>query len=123
MPLQTGRKPYLLPNLTKSSYLTILESDMLKTPTHQRQRGQGLSEYIIIVALIAVAAIGAVGFFGGTISNQVGAMAKEMSGQNADTEIEAAGTAADSSAGAAGSRGLADYNEGNTNNTGGGDGG
>ncbi|MBL4672395.1 MAG: hypothetical protein JKX81_09060 [Arenicella sp.] len=84
----------------------------------QKQKGQGLSEYIIIVALIAVAAIGAVGFFGGTVSNQVAAMAQEMSGQNADTEIDAAGTSADSSASSAGPRGLADYNEGNSNNSG-----
>jgi Flp pilus assembly pilin Flp len=33
------------------------------------ERGQGMTEYILIVALIAVFAIAMVKFFGGTISN------------------------------------------------------
>ena len=52
---------------------------------HARQRGQGMTEYIIIVALIAIAAIGAVTFFGGTVRSQVAGMAQELSGQDAGT--------------------------------------
>jgi Flp pilus assembly pilin Flp len=59
-----------------------------------RQRGQGMTEYIIIVALIAVAAIGAFTFFGQTIRSQTAGIAKEVAGQDAGTQITAAGTAA-----------------------------
>ena len=41
-----------------------------------RRRGQGMTEYIIIVALIAVAAIGVYQFFGQTIRSQMSAIAK-----------------------------------------------
>ncbi|QSX40167.1 Flp family type IVb pilin [Shewanella cyperi] len=57
-------------------------------------RGQGMTEYIIIVALIAVAAIGVYSFFGKTIRNQVAGLSAEMSGTSASTNIEAAGKAA-----------------------------
>jgi Flp pilus assembly pilin Flp len=59
------------------------------------QRGQGMTEYIIIVALIAVAAIGVYQFFGQTIRNQTAGIALEVSGQTADTAIQQAKTAAD----------------------------
>ena len=35
----------------------------------QRRRGQGMTEYIIIVGLIAIVLIGAVNTFSGTLSN------------------------------------------------------
>lgn len=66
-----------------------------------RQRGQGMSEYIIIVAMIAVGAIAVFTSFGGVIRNQVAAMAMEMSGQDGKTNVTAAqtaGTAAQTSA-------------------------
>lgn len=59
-----------------------------------RQRGQGMSEYLIIVALIAVAAIGVVGFMGDTVSNQMASMAMEISGQNGGTATTKAQTQA-----------------------------
>lgn len=58
------------------------------------QRGQGMTEYIIIVALIAVAAIGVYGLFGKTIRNQVAGLAGEVAGTGASTAIGNAGTAA-----------------------------
>ncbi len=61
----------------------------------RRQLGQGMTEYIIIVALIAVAAIGTYGFFGQSIRNQVAGLASEISGQNSDANITASQTAAD----------------------------
>ena len=39
-----------------------------------KQLGQGMSEYIIIVALIAIAAIAIYGLFGDTIRGQMGVM-------------------------------------------------
>lgn len=46
-----------------------------------------MTEYIIIVALIAVAAIAVYQFFGKTIRNQTAGIAMEVSGQSADTAI------------------------------------
>ena len=47
-----------------------------------KQKGQGLSEYLVIVGLIAVASIAAVGFLGGTMRSQVAAVANEIAGQD-----------------------------------------
>ncbi len=52
--------------------------------------GQGMTEYIIIVALIAVSAIGVYKFFGQTVRNQMAGLSKELSGQSAANEIKAA---------------------------------
>ena len=53
----------------------------------RRQFGQGMSEYIIITALIAVAGIGLFAAFGDTLSNQMAAMSQEMAGQAGDSDI------------------------------------
>ena len=55
-----------------------------------KQKGQGMTEYIIIVALIAVSAIGVYSFFGQTIRNQVAGLSAEMSGQESTGQIGAA---------------------------------
>lgn len=60
----------------------------------RKQFGQGMTEYIIIVALIAIAAIAAYSFFGDTLRNQVGGMATELSGQDGGASVSAAKTAA-----------------------------
>lgn len=39
----------------------------------RNQRGQGMTEYILIIALIAVAVIAAVKIFGGTLKSSFGA--------------------------------------------------
>lgn len=61
-----------------------------RTQAASRQRGQGMSEYIIIVALIAVGAIGVFTAFGGTIRNQVAGMSNELSGQSGAASVTAA---------------------------------
>ncbi|WJF91757.1 pilus assembly protein [Paraburkholderia bonniea] len=53
----------------------------------RKQLGQGMTEYIIIVALIAVSAIGVYSLFGQTIRNQTAGLTNEMAGQNAQTNI------------------------------------
>lgn len=79
------------------------------------QRGQGMTEYIIIVALIAVAAIGTYQFFGQTVRNQTAGIAAEISGQNAQDRITNSQTSANSaSAEGNTTKGLATYNT-NTN--------
>ena len=45
-----------------------------------KQLGQGMTEYIIIVALIAIAAIAVYSLFGETVRVQVGNMSKELGG-------------------------------------------
>lgn len=50
----------------------------------RRQRGQGMTEYIIITALIALAAISVVGAFGGVIQQQFYSMAQAMAGESPD---------------------------------------
>ncbi|GIU45258.1 hypothetical protein TUM4438_18330 [Shewanella sairae] len=79
-----------------------------------KQRGQGMTEYIIIVALIAVSAIGVYSFFGKTIRNQVAGLSAEMSGKDSSGQI----TNAQTSAGAADGVANQDYNLGNYNDGG-----
>ncbi|MEW6021115.1 MAG: pilus assembly protein [Pseudomonadota bacterium] len=76
-----------------------------------KQLGQGMMEYVIIVALIAVAAIGVYSTFGQTVRNQTAGLAKEISGANSDAQIKAAGTASTDSAGRANTKkGMGEYN-------------
>ncbi|HAD47771.1 MAG: pilus assembly protein [Idiomarina sp.] len=60
----------------------------------RRIAGQGMTEYIIIVALIAVAAIGVYSLFGESIRNQVAGMAMEITGQSASEALNEGSTAA-----------------------------
>jgi type IV pilus assembly protein PilA len=46
------------------------------------QRGQGMTEYIIIVAMIAIAAIAVYQYFGQTVRYQTTAIAQELAGEN-----------------------------------------
>jgi Flp pilus assembly pilin Flp len=66
-----------------------------------RQRGQGMTEYIIITALIAIAAISAVAMFGSTVRSQVGGMAQELGGNDATSTINHAKNMGNSAASAA----------------------
>jgi len=54
-----------------------------------RQKGQGMTEYIIIVALIAIAAIGVYTAFGKTVRGQMAATAQALAG-NVSGEARAA---------------------------------
>jgi Tfp pilus assembly protein PilV len=65
---------------------------MSQSRRKNKQLGQGMTEYIIIVALIAVSAIGVYSLFGQTLRNQTAGLAVEMSGQNAQTNIGTAQT-------------------------------
>jgi Flp pilus assembly pilin Flp len=79
-----------------------------------RQRGQGMTEYIIIVALIAIAAIGVFMFFGGTIRNQMAGVSQELAGnqKESDKAIQSAGaTALSATMESERNKGMATYNE------------
>jgi len=78
------------------------------------QRGQGMTEYLIVVALIAVAAIGVYTLFGQTIRNQTAGLAMEVSGQDAGGAIGGAQGNASAAQSSAGTRkGLGNYNADN----------
>jgi type IV pilus assembly protein PilA len=47
-----------------------------------RQFGQGMTEYIIIVALVAIGAIAVYNFFGHTVQNQMAAVANGLAGDS-----------------------------------------
>jgi pilus assembly protein Flp/PilA len=52
-----------------------------KLKTLRKRRGQGMTEYIIIVALIAIAAIGVITLFGNNIRRLFGASADALAGE------------------------------------------
>lgn len=66
----------------------------MRLPAVSTQRGQGMTEYIVIVALIAVAAIGVYQLFGATVRNQTAAIALEVAGGNGTAALAAAKSAA-----------------------------
>jgi len=77
----------------------------------RNQQGQGMTEYIIIVALIAVAAIGVYSYFGKTVRSQTAGMAQELSGKDASSQISTAQGAADNAnSQATKNKGLGSYN-------------
>jgi len=57
-------------------------------------RGQGMTEYLVILGLIAIAAIAVFSFFGQTMRNQVAGMAQEVGGKTGSAEVTKAQTAA-----------------------------
>ncbi len=82
----------------------------LKNKSRLKQLGQGMTEYIIIVALIAIAAIAVYSLFGKTVKNQVSGMALELSGGDGTTAQSAAKTAAEDAEKKAGDAGgLGNY--------------
>ncbi|MFO1465401.1 MAG: hypothetical protein U1F35_03000 [Steroidobacteraceae bacterium] len=74
---------------------------MFRSHPASRQAGQGMTEYVIIVALIAIAAIAVYQFFGNTVRDQTAAIAQELAGGNgatAQANAQTAATAAESDA-------------------------
>ena len=73
-----------------------------------KQLGQGMTEYIIIVALIAIAAIAIYGLFGDTIRGQMGVMTSELAGDKGSADVTVdSGKQSDATA----SRGLKDCSQ------------
>lgn len=63
-----------------------------------REAGQGMTEYLIVVALIAISAIAVFSFFGQTMRHQVAGIAAELSGKTGGGEITNAQGTADKAA-------------------------
>ncbi len=93
--------------------LSRLFRRMLPRP-RRRLAGQGMTEYLIVVALIAVAAIGVYSLLGQTLRSQTAGLALELSGQDAASAIGSAKSQASSAqSGAATRKGLENYNDSN----------
>ena len=83
-----------------------------RTTSPRKSLGQGMTEYIIIVALIAVAAIGVYSFFGKTIRGQTATMANELTGKNSQASLDAAKEGANKAEEQAQkNKNLGDYNQ------------
>jgi Flp pilus assembly pilin Flp len=75
----------------------------------KKQLGQGMTEYIIIVALIAVAAISVYNLFGQTVRTQVGDLAAELGGGSSSGK--ASGLGGDAQKAATRGTTLADFEQ------------
>ena len=73
------------------------------------QLGQGMTEYIIIVALVAVAAIAVYQYLGQVLRAQTAAVAKELAGEDGTQQSRAAQSAAESAATQAAAKSLKDF--------------
>lgn len=81
--------------------------NMIKS-SRKRITGQGMTEYIVIVALIALAGIAVFSLFGKTVRGAVGDMASELSG-TASGKTAAAAAAETNTTNAAQKSGLGNY--------------
>lgn len=59
-----------------------------------KESGQGMTEYLIIVALVSLAAFAVYQYLGATISHKTAAIAKSIAGQDSTTANTAAANAA-----------------------------
>jgi len=83
---------------------TTFNFSKLRLRKQRKQTGQGMTEYIIIVALIAVSAIAVTQLFGTTVRTQMGAIASEVGGNDATATINKAKTAGSTAATTAGKK-------------------
>ncbi|MDO4230989.1 MAG: pilus assembly protein [Lautropia sp.] len=83
---------------------------------HGRRKslGQGMTEYIVIVALVGVAAIGVYSFLGQSVRGATAGIALEISGKSAKAGTDIAKTASDNAVDRANRKtSLGNYHEGN----------
>ena len=57
----------------------------MQTKLRKNRKGQGLTEYIIITALVAIAAIGIVNIFGNQLRHQFHTIVRAMAGSSTTT--------------------------------------
>jgi pilus assembly protein Flp/PilA len=56
----------------------------------RNKKGQGMSEYLIILALVAIATIGAVIFFADNVRDQISNLAMEIAGDTGAVTLDTA---------------------------------
>ena len=64
----------------------------------RNQSGQGMTEYIIIVAVVALAGIAAFSYFGKTLRGSAADISETLAGQTVNNKAAAAATEADTEA-------------------------
>ncbi len=77
----------------------------------RKQRGQGMTEYIIIVALVAISAIAVYAWFGKDVRGQMASISSQLAGNSGAAGLAAAQTARNG----AKTEGNATYNLGTYN--------
>ncbi len=98
-----------------ADYAFASSAPVEQRPTRQRARsltrqaGQGMTEYIIIVALVAVAAIAVYQYLGQVLRAQTAAVAKELAGEDGTQQSRAAQSAAEAAATQAAAKSLKDF--------------
>jgi Flp pilus assembly pilin Flp len=84
----------------------------ITSSSRKKSLGQGMTEYIIIVGVIAVAAIGTFGYFGDVLENQTAGMAAELSGGDGNAaKLAAQGAAGDAATTAGNHNDLSNYDD------------
>ncbi|MDB6063409.1 MAG: pilus assembly protein [Verrucomicrobiaceae bacterium] len=78
-----------------------------------RQLGQGMTEYIIIVALVAVAGISTYKLFGQTIRSQLASLGQEVAGQTNTALTQSKSSSTSAATDAHQDKGMGAYNTGN----------
>ncbi len=90
---------------------------MKRINSSKRQLGQGMTEYIIIVALIAVGAVGVFTAFGREVQHEVAGIAQGLAGNASVADVTAAVTSANNATTAANTaQGMENFNQ-NAGNT------
>jgi Tfp pilus assembly protein PilE len=90
-------------------YALFVLRELLLRGQHHSQKGQGMTEYVIVVALVAVAAIAVYQSFGQVVRSQTAAMARELAGEDGTRQVRAARSAADSAASQSSARTLKSF--------------
>lgn len=105
--------------MSNTKDLPVKSNQLNSVAKRKKSFGQGMTEYIIIVGVIAVAAIGVFGYFGDVLKDQTAGMANELAGGDAATNKAAAqASAAAATTASADHNDLSNYDE-NAQSTGG----
>jgi Flp pilus assembly pilin Flp len=81
----------------------------------RRHTGQGMTEYIIIVALVAIAAIGVFALFGQTVRGEMASITRQLAGYKGSTAITNAQNASSSASKSTGTTyNMGNYNDGSS---------
>jgi Flp pilus assembly pilin Flp len=100
--------------MNEARVVSVQNINTLKVKKLNSQLGQGMIEYIIIGALIAIAAIAVYSAWGRTTRNQTAGIARELAGKTVDiTKVEDAANAAAGRANDPQKEGMASYNYAN----------
>lgn len=86
-----------------------MKANVQSNTAQHKQRGQGMAEYIIIVALVCVAGIAVWSSVGSAIHHQASGIAAELSGGDGSAEQGLAETAAQTAASESVEQNLGDY--------------